>query len=76
MMYLKNEEFDAIEKALSLLPHGEAFKELSAEQQSIIVKADTVMVGLLKKRKENNRRVSAYIAGKRKTDKNYARKKG
>jgi len=52
MMYLIDEEFDAIEKALSLLPHDAAFKELSAEQQDIIVRADTVMVNLLKKRKK------------------------
>lgn len=72
-MYLTNEEFNAIKKALELLPHGEEFNNLSRENQDIIVNADKTMVGLLKKKKANNEKVSKYIADKRKTNKNYAR---
>lgn len=72
-MYLTNEEFDAIKKALELLPHGKAFAILKEEAQDIITSADAVMVGLLKKKKTNNKKVAEYIADKRKSNKNYAR---
>lgn len=72
-MYLTNEEFNAIEKALELLPNGNAFVGLSEEKQNIIVNADRVMVNLLKKKKANNKKVAEYIADKRKDNKNYAK---
>lgn len=72
-MYLTNEEFDAIKKALELLPYGNAFAVLKEEAQDIITSADAVMVGLLKKKKTNNKKVAEYIADKRKSNKNYAR---
>lgn len=72
-MYLTNEEFNAIKKALELLPHGNTFVVLSEEKQNIIVNADRVMVNLLKKKKANNKKVAEYIANKRKDNKNYAR---
>ena len=50
-MYLTNEEFDAIKKALELLPHGNTFAVLKEEAQDIITNADAVMVRLLKKKK-------------------------
>ena len=74
-MYLTNEEFEAIEKALKLLPHGNVFVGLSEEKQDIIINADKVMVNLLKKKKANNKKVAEYIAEKRKSNKNYARSK-
>lgn len=72
-MYLTNEEFNAIKKALELLPHGNAFVGLSEEKQDIIINADRIMLNLLKKKKANNKKVAEYIADKRKSDKNYAR---
>ena len=72
-MYLTNEEFNAIKKALELLPHGNTFVGLSEEKQNIIVNADRVMVNLLKKKKANNKKVAEDIADKRKDNKNYAR---
>lgn len=72
-MYLTNEEYNAIKKALELLPHGEEFTKLDKEKQNIIVNADTTMVKLFLKKKANNKKVSKYIAEKRKTNKNYAR---
>lgn len=74
-MFLKNEEFNTIVKALELLPHGEEFEKLNKENQDIIVNADSTMIGLLKKKKANNKKVAEYIAEKRKTNKNYARSK-
>lgn len=32
-MFLKNEEFNTIVKALELLPHGEEFEKLNKENQ-------------------------------------------
>lgn len=72
-MYLTNEEFNAIKKALELLPHGEKFNNLDKGSQDIIVNADTTMINLLKKKKANNKKVAEYIADKRKSNKNYAR---
>ena len=72
-MYLTNEEFNAIKKALELLPHGEEFNNLDKGSQDIIVNADTTMINLLKKKKANNKKVAEYIAYKRKDNKNYAR---
>ncbi len=73
-MNLTNNDFLAIEKALALLPHGEDFNNLTKETQEIIIKADQVMINLYKKKKANNKRTADYIAEKRKTNKNYARK--
>lgn len=72
-MFITNKDFEAIKKALDLLPYGEEFNRLSKEKQSIIVNADTTMINLLKKKEKDNKRTSKYIADKRKTNKNYAR---
>lgn len=74
-MFLTNAEFEAIKKALELLPHGEEFENLDNESKNIIVNADSTMIGLLKKKKSNNKKVAEYIADKRKSNKNYARSK-
>lgn len=72
-MNITNKEFDAIKKALDLLPKGVWFKGLSVETQRIIIDADVTMMNLLKKKERTNKRTAEYIAGKRKTNKNYAR---
>lgn len=72
-MNITYKEFDAIKKALELLPKGAGFTELSPEEQRTIVDADVVMMNLLKKKERANKRTAEYIAGKRKTNKNYAR---
>ena len=74
-MYLTNEEFNTIKKALELLPHGNSFIKLSKKKQDIIISADDTMVKLLQKQKANNKKTAQYIAEKRKTNKNYARRK-
>ena len=74
-MYITKEDFKVIEKALKLLPQGENFEALDKETQDIITTADVIMVNLLKKKKESNTKIAKYIADKRKTNKNYARKK-
>ena len=50
-MNITNKEFETIKKALELLPHGSDFKNLPMETQDIIVKADTTMMNLVKKKK-------------------------
>ena len=72
-MNITNSDYEALKKAVEMLPHGEAFKMLSVEAQQTIINADTVLIKLLKKKKNDNKRVAAYIAEKRKTNKNYAR---
>ena len=74
-MNLTNKEFEAIERALDLLPQGKEFKALPKKKQEIIAEADATMMNLLKKKKENNKRIAEYVAMKRKENKNYARKK-
>lgn len=73
--YIKVDEFDAILKALELLPSGDAFNALPKNQQDVICKADEIMIKLYRRQRDSNRKTAAYIAEKRKTDKNYARKK-
>lgn len=72
-MNITNSDFKAIEKALELLPHGEAFNDLSEDEQKTILTAEMIMIKLYRKKKANNKRVAEYIAEKRKTNKNYAR---
>ena len=72
-MNMTNADFEAIEKALRLLPEGKEFDKLDKGTQDIIVNAEVVMVKLYKKRKADNKRTADYIANKRKTNKNYAR---
>lgn len=74
-MYLTNEEFNTIKRALELLPQGNSFIKLSKKKQDIIISADDTMVKLLQKQKANNKKTAQYIAEKRKTNKNYARSK-
>ena len=60
-MYLTNEEFNTIKKALELLPHGNAFVGLSEDKQDIIVNADKVMINLLKKNNAEEKEVIDYV---------------
>ena len=74
-MFLTKKEFEAIKKALELLPHGEEFERLDGEIQDIIINADATMVNLLKKKEASNKKTAEYIAEKRKINKAYARSK-
>jgi hypothetical protein len=74
-MFLKKNEFDIIKKAVELLPRGEAFKNLNENEKKIILDADALLIDLLRKKKRNNAKTAAYIANKRKNNKNYARSK-
>ena len=74
-MQIKKDEYEAIENALMLLPQGEWFKRLNEETQTIIINADIALVEILKRKKRSNKKTAEYIAERRKTDKNYARKK-
>lgn len=74
-MNMTNSDFKKIEAALMLFPNGKEFEALPQEEQDIIIEAEMVMMNLLKKKKRDNKRTSEYIAEKRKTDKNYARRK-
>lgn len=72
-MYITKNDFNTLKKAIELLPHEKQFNNLTEEQKNIIIKADAVLIELLKKRKKDNKRQAAYIAEKRKNNKNYAR---
>ena len=72
-MNITNKQFEAIERALKLLPEGEAFNILPKETQEIIISADITLVELRKKKTKDNKRIAKYIAEKRKDNKNYAR---
>lgn len=72
-MYITKNDFNTLKKAIELLPHEEQFNNLTEDHKNIIIKADAVLIELLKKRKKDNKRQAAYIAEKRKNNKNYAR---
>ena len=72
-MNMTNADFKAIEKALNLLPSGEELQKQDKETQDTIIDAYVVMLKLCKKRRQANARTAAYIAEKRKDNKNYAR---
>lgn len=72
-MYITNNDFDCICKALQLLPHGKEFESLPQDKQDIIVSSDSIMIELVRKKKKDNKRISEYIARKREHNKNYAR---
>ena len=72
-MNITKDQFEALTKIRTLLPSGDQFNELPDHLQQIIIDYDTTLVNLYKKRKADNKRTAAYIAEKRKTNKNYAR---
>ena len=72
-MNMTSSDFEAIEKALNLLPSGEEFNKLDKQTQDTIINAYVVMVKLTQKRKKSNAKTAQYIADRRKTNKNYAR---
>lgn len=72
-MYITNADYEALKAAIELLPEGEAYKSLDHEKQNIIAKADTTLIKLAKKKESDNKKIAAYIAEKRKANKNYAR---
>lgn len=72
-MYITRNDFNTLKKAVELLPHEKQFNNLTENHKNIIIKADAVLIELLKKRKKDNKRQAAYIAEKRKINKNYAR---
>lgn len=74
-MYLKTEEFKAIEKALKMLPHGKNFERLRQQNKDIIIEAETAMLHCLKRNKRSNERQRIYLSGKRAVDKDYGRGK-
>lgn len=74
-MFITNNDFKTIQAALMILPHGEEFNKLPEDKQNIILSADLCLANLLKKKEKDNKRISSYIADKRKENKNYARGK-
>lgn len=72
-MNMTNADFNKIEKALNLLPHGEQFLALPEDTQKTIIDAQVVLVRICRKKKASNEKTAKYIAEKRKKNKNYAR---
>ena len=68
-MNITNKDYETIERAISLLPDY-----VSDEETSFIVnEARMVMQKLELKKRNDNKRIAAYIAKKRETNKQYAR---
>ena len=72
-MWITNSQYEALNRAIYLLPSGDAFKALPKEEQETIMAAQVVLIDLARKKMADNKRVAAYIASKRKADKDYAR---
>ena len=72
-MNITNKQYEALKAAIYMLPSGDAFTYLSKEEQDTIVAAQMVLMDLYRKKKASNKKTAAYIANRRKVDKNYAR---
>lgn len=72
-MFLKNSEYDRLERVRNILPQGIEYDALSKDEQDIITDFDCLLMELYKRKKECNRKTAEYIAKRRKTNKNYAR---
>lgn len=68
-MYLTNNDFSVIQKALKLID----YTSLSDENRHIVELADIIMWRSFLKQKEANEQTAKRIAEKRKTNKNYCR---
>ena len=72
-MNITNKQYEALNAAIYLLPSGDAFKALPKEEQETIMAAQVVLIDLARKKMADNKKTAAYIANRRKADKNYAR---
>lgn len=72
-MYLKIDEFRAIDEARKILLTTEIYKQLSKDEQDAIEKADNAMLAVLKRHKSSNKKQAEYVAHKRIKDKDFAR---
>ena len=72
-MNITNKQYEALKAAIYMLPSGDAFTALPKEEQDTIVAAQMVLMDLYRKKKASNKKTAAYIANKRKADKNYAK---
>lgn len=72
-MYLKIDEFRAIDEARKILLTTEIYKQLSKDEQDAIEEADNAMLAVLKRHKSSNKKQAEYVAHKRIKDKDFAR---
>lgn len=72
-MYLKIDEFRAIDEARKILLTTEIYKQLSKDEQDVIEKADNAMLAVVKRHKSSNKKQAEYVAHKRIKDKDFAR---
>ncbi len=72
-MNITNKQFEALTDLYKILPAGDDFRALPIDHQKIISNFDAVLLELTGKKKRDNARTAAYIAEKRKDNKNYAR---
>lgn len=71
-MYITNDQFKAIEAALNVIT-PDLFKTLSKTDQDKVVNGSVALLKVYKKKKKDNARQAAYVAGRRKTNPNYGR---
>lgn len=74
-MNITNNDFKTIKKAIDLLSrdHKDDLKAIPAEDRKTIIEANDVLSALLEKKERDNKRISKYIADKRKINPLYAR---
>ena len=70
-MFITNNDYDILSQAIDLLETA----DLPKGSLKTVYSARSVMDGLKLKKEKDNKRISAYIADKRKENKNYARGK-
>ena len=72
-MFIKNEQYEILLRIRDLLPEGETFINLPKEDQEAIVKFESLLLEYRKEQRDRNTKIAAYVAEKRKTDKNFGR---
>ena len=68
-MFITNNDYDILNQAIDLLETA----DLPNGSLKVVYSARSVMDGLKQKKEKDNKRIAAYIADKRKDNKNYAR---
>ena len=72
-MFIKNDQYETLLRIRNLLPEGQAFLNLSKDDQDAIVKFECLLLSYRKEQKGRNKKTADYVAEKRKFDKNYGR---
>lgn len=72
-MYLKIDEFRAIDEARKILLTIDTYRNLTKDEQDAIEEANKAMLAILERHRSSNKKQAEYVAHKRIKDKDFAR---